>query len=112
MKIAFATKDGQHVEGELRRTPLVVVYEVTASGAALERASSFRGAAARSEDRIQALAGARIVYVGAMGPSTAARLAARGILPATAPDGTLIDDLLDAIARSMGEARGDELAFA
>src|SRR5512142_1459866 len=96
MKIAFATADGEHVHGELRRSPLLVVYEVTPAGFQLERASAFRDRTARSEDRIGALIGAAVVYVAAIGPSTAARLAARGIRPATAPDGTPIRDLLAA----------------
>lgn len=101
MKIAFTTIDGEHVQGELRRTPIVVVYDVTTAGIHLDRASCFRPDTARSEDRIRALAGTRVLYAAAMGPSTAARLAARGILPATAPEGTPIPDLLAAVARSV-----------
>ncbi len=112
MKIAFATTDGEHVQGELRRTPLVVVYDVGPSGIQLDRASAFREGAARSEDRIRALAGTGMVYVAAMGPSTAARLAARGIRPATAPEGTPIRDLLATLARTLGPTDDDELAFA
>ncbi len=112
MKIAFATTDGEHVHGELRRAPIVVVYEVGPSGFQLDRASAFREDTARSEDRIRALAGTGMVYAAAMGPSTAARLAARGIRPATAPEGTPIRDLLATIARSLTPPEDDELAFA
>jgi hypothetical protein len=39
------------------------------------------------------------VYVSAIGPSVAARLAARGIRAATAPAGARIDELLGALCR-------------
>lgn len=101
MVVAFATRDGRHVQGELRRAPLVVLYEVSCEGARFERAASFSSGDARSEDRIRAMIGAAVVFVGAIGPSTAARLAARGIRPATASEGTSIQDLLAAMVRTI-----------
>lgn len=110
MKVAFATVDGRHVQGELRRASLVVVYEVDREGWQLDRLSSFDGHAQRSQHRLEAIDGVSIAFAAAMGPSTAARLAARGIRPATAPDGTAIDDLLIALsatlaAQDVGTAR-------
>lgn len=111
MKVAFATRDGVHVQGELRRTPLVVLYDVTADGFRLDRASSFANGSARSEQRIEAIAGAEIAYVGAIGPSTAARLARRGIRPAPAHEGAPIDEILAAIVQQLA-ARSREVAIA
>ncbi len=102
MKVAFATIDGRHVHGELRRTPLLAVYAMGADGWQLERLSSFDRARARSQHRIQALEGVSIAYVAAMGPSTAARLSARGIRAATAPDGTPIEELLRRLSALVG----------
>ncbi len=108
MKVAFATTDWEHVQGQLRRARRLVVYEVMADGWRLYRSCSFEDAAARSEHRIQALAGAAILYVAAIGPSTAARLAAHGIRAATAPEGTPIRDLLVGIARKLAPHRDAE----
>jgi nitrogen fixation protein NifX len=79
----------------------VVVYDVSAQGIRFERACSFEEVAARSEARIQALAGTAIVYVAAIGPSGAARLAARGIQAGTARRGTPIEDLLRKLEREL-----------
>jgi predicted Fe-Mo cluster-binding NifX family protein len=95
MRIAFVTSDGERVEGELRRAPRIVVFEVTAAAVTLAGSTCF-GAAHRSQDRIAALAGAEVVYVAAIGPSMAARLVARGIRPAIARPGRSICALLAA----------------
>lgn len=92
--IAFATRDGVHVNEELRRSSGVVVYEVGAGVHRLARVATFAPGAGRTEDRMLALAGCALVYVSAAGPSIAARLASRGIRVATAPVGTPIERLL------------------
>lgn len=98
MKVAFATRDGQHVTEQFRRAPRLVVYEVTAAGARLDRTVSFpTTAGARTDERIRAIAGATLVYVSAIGPSTAARLASSGIRAATAGATTRIHELLVAL---------------
>jgi nitrogen fixation protein NifX len=107
MKVAFATKDGEHVEGDLRRASRVVIYDVSSEGVRFERACSFEGGPDRSEARIQALSGSAIVYVGAIGPSGAARLAARGIQAGTAPDGTSIEELLRTLERLVASRPDD-----
>jgi nitrogen fixation protein NifX len=100
MKVAFATRDREHVNEELRRAAQLLVYEVTAEGHRLEREWAFPAEAGhRSDDRIRAIAGSAIVYVSAVGPSVAARLASRGIRVATAPDGARISDLLAELQR-------------
>lgn len=104
MRVAFATMTGENVEGQFRRTPRLVVYEVTETGSRLERTCPFVDGSHRSQDRIQAIADASMVFVAAIGPSIAARLASRGIRPATVPEGTPIRDVLTALERSAQEA--------
>lgn len=94
MKVAFATRDGEHVNEQLRRAPRLVVYEVTAAGSRLDRTCDFASDALRTDERIRAIAGSAVVFVSAIGPSAAARLASRGIRPATAA-GARIQELLD-----------------
>ncbi len=105
MKVAFATLDGRHVHGDLRRAPLLVIYEVRGDGFRLDRVSSFEEGAHRSQDRIQAVADVSVVYVAATGPSTAARLAARGVRAGTAPEGTAIGDVLVAMVDRLAAVR-------
>lgn len=98
MKIAFATTDGTRVDQQFRRAARLVVYEVGAGGARLDRSCDFppdRGV--KTEERIRAIAGASIVFVAAIGPSSAARLGMRGIRAATAP-GSRIAELLSRLA--------------
>jgi nitrogen fixation protein NifX len=100
MKVAFATRDGAHVNEQLRRSPQLVVYDVTASRQ--ERTSVFAfDAQDRTDERIRAIAGSAIVFVTAIGPSAAARLASHGIRAATAPAGTRILDLLSELRRML-----------
>jgi nitrogen fixation protein NifX len=106
MRVAFATDDGRHVTGQLRQALYVVVYQVTASGSCFERLCSFQSSGSRSEDRIRAVADAAVVYVEAIGPSLAARLGVRGIRPATARQGTAIEELLSSLERALRDATG------
>lgn len=95
MKIAFATSDCEHVNEQFRRASHIVVYEITRSGHQLVRTCAFPAdRSVRTEERMHAIAGVSIVYVTAIGPSSAARLASRGIRPATARAGTPIAELL------------------
>ncbi len=99
MKIAFATADREHVNEQFRRASHLVVYEITQLGHRLDRTCAFPAdREVRTEERIRAIAGAEIVFVTAIGPSSAARLAARGIRAATAPAGTRIAELLAQLA--------------
>lgn len=100
MKVAFATRDGEHVNEQLRRAPKLVVYEVSAAGWRLDRTFAFDPEGRhRTDERIHAIADSAVVYVSAIGPSAAARLAARGIRAATAPGGARIQDLLAELQR-------------
>jgi nitrogen fixation protein NifX len=108
MRVAFATDDGRHVGGQLRRAVYLVVYQVTAKGSWFERLCSFKSDLNRSEDRIEAIADAAVVYVEAIGPSLAARLGVRGIRPATARAGTAIEELLSGLEQRL--AAGGDLA--
>jgi nitrogen fixation protein NifX len=107
MKIAFATRDLEHVDAHFGTAPYLVVYEVTARGWQRQRTLSFEllDDARRGVDemapRLAAILGAAVVYVAAIGPSHAARLAASGIRPATAA-GKRIEDLLGFLARLVG----------
>ncbi len=101
MKVGFITRDDEHVQGQLRSAPRLLVYQVTAAGSRLERSCAFDPAADRSTHRLEALAGAALVYVAAIGPSMAARLAARGVQAATAREGTPIRDVLRSLERRL-----------
>jgi nitrogen fixation protein NifX len=95
LRVAFATADREHVNEQFRRASHLVVYEVSPTGWRHERTCVFPPERAlRTDERIGAIAGAAIVFVTAIGPSSAARLAQRGIRAATAPEGTRISDLL------------------
>jgi nitrogen fixation protein NifX len=98
MKIAFATSDCTVVDEQFRRASNLVVYEITPSGHHLDRICAFpQDRSVKTQQRIDAIAGAAIVYVSAIGPSSAARLAAHGIRPATLPAGTSIARVLAAL---------------
>jgi nitrogen fixation protein NifX len=95
MTIAYATTDGVHVDEQFRRASHLAVYEVTAEGHRLERMCAFAAdRSIKTEERLQAIAGASIVYGVAYGPSSVNRLVRRGIRAATAPAGTRIDAVL------------------
>jgi nitrogen fixation protein NifX len=97
MKIAFATSDCRVIDEQFRRATYLVVYEITPDGQSLDRICAFpQDCTVRTEERIRAIAGASIVYVTAIGPSSAARLAARGIRPAPLAPGTPITRVLAA----------------
>jgi nitrogen fixation protein NifX len=105
MKIAFATTDGVHVDEQFRRASHLAVYEVTADGPRLERMCAFApDRSIKTEERIQAIAGATIVYGVAYGPSSVNRLMRRGIRAATAPAGTRIDAVLAPIVEAARDA--------
>jgi nitrogen fixation protein NifX len=100
MKVAFATHDGEHVNAQLRRAGHLVVCEVTAFRQDRTSVLAF-DAEDGTDERIRGIAGAAIVYVTAIGPSAAARLASHGIRAATAPVGTRIQDLLSELRRML-----------
>lgn len=109
MKIAFATRDLQHVDAHFGRAPYLLVYDVTADGPRLQRTVAFDpDDTGRGVDeiapRVAAIRGAAVVYVAAIGPSHAARLASSGIQPATAA-GRRIEDLLERLGRLVVAAR-------
>ena len=102
MRVAFATRDREHVDEQLRRAPHLVVYEVTGAGFDLEGSASFAPEhGKRTEARIGAIAGCRLLFVSAIGPSTVVRLASRGIRAVTAPAGRPILDLLLELQRTL-----------
>lgn len=103
MRVAFATRDGERVDAELRSAPRLDVYEVTAAGARLERTCTLEDVRSGGGARIEALAGVELVYVSAIGPSAAARLASHGIRAATSLGGARIDALLAALRGSLPE---------
>jgi predicted Fe-Mo cluster-binding NifX family protein len=97
MKIAFATSDSTFVDEQFRRASNLVVYEITGSGHRLDRICAFpKDRSVKTQQRIEAILGVSVVYVSAIGPSSAARLAAHGIRPATLPAGTSIAKVLSA----------------
>jgi nitrogen fixation protein NifX len=95
MKIAFATSDGVHLDQQFRRASRVAVYELGPAGPRLEHTFTFAtDRSVKTDERLGVVLGAAIVFGVAFGPSSAARLAAQGIRPATAQPGTPIADLL------------------
>ena len=99
MKVAFATRDCEHVD-QLRGAPQLVVYEITGAGFSLERTVSFDPEhGIRTEARIDALAGCALLVVSAIGPSVVARLSSRGVRPITAVPGRAIEDVLVDLVR-------------
>lgn len=95
MRIAFATSDGVHLDQQFRRAARLAVYELRPTGPRLEQVFAFApDRAVKTEERLAAVRGVSVVYGTAFGPSSAARLAQRGIRAATAPAGTPIADLL------------------
>jgi nitrogen fixation protein NifX len=106
MMIAFATGDRVHVNEQFRRASHLAVYEVTADGHRLDRVCEFGpDRSIKTDDRIQAIAGASVVYGVAYGPSSVLRLVAHGIRAATAPAGTRIDALLSSLVQVERDAR-------
>jgi nitrogen fixation protein NifX len=101
MRVAFATLDGLHVNSDLRGAPRLDLYEVTCQGARLQRVCELQSAGRGLGARLEAIAGAELVYVAAIGPSAAARLAAHGIGVATSPGGAPVDALLDDLVRRL-----------
>ena len=104
MRVAFVTSDGEHVDGELRRAPSLALFDVTHASVAPAGTATFREAGQRSQDRVAALGDADLVYVSAIGPSMAARVAAVGVRVATTPPGTPIRTLLAALQRELAPA--------
>jgi nitrogen fixation protein NifX len=95
MRIAFATSDGVHVDEQFRRATRLAIYELGPGGARLERVVVFApDRSVRTDGRIDAIRDASVVFGTAFGPSSAVRVAASGIRPATAPAGTPIAELL------------------
>lgn len=103
MRVAFATRDGEHVNSELRGAPRLDLYEVTCQGARLERSCDLQSAGHGLGARLGVLAGVERVYVAAIGPSAAARLAAHGVGVATSPGGERIDAILAGLRRALRE---------
>jgi len=102
VRVAFATSDAEHVNEQFRRASHLAVYDVTPSGSRLEQVHAFtREGGHRSGDRMRAIAGAAIVFVVAIGPSSAARLGMHGIRAATAPAGTRIAALLEELSQQL-----------
>lgn len=105
MMIAFATSDLTFVDEQFRRASHLAVYEITASGHRLDRICAFpQDRSVKTQARMDAIRGAAIVYVSAIGPSSAARLAAHGIRPATLPVGATIAKVLAAFDTHAREA--------
>ena len=78
MKIAFATSDGVHVDQQLRRASRLDVYEVGPRGLRLDRTFTFPpDRSVKTDERLEAIRGAAIVFGTAFGPSSAARVASR-----------------------------------
>ena len=111
MKVAFATSDLELVNEQFRSASHLVVYEITPGASLLERICVLPlDRKVGTDDRIRAIDGASIVFVSAIGPSLAVRLAQQGIRVATTPSGTRIAAVLAWIgARTYGDGAQSEL---
>jgi len=111
MKVAFATSDLELVNEQFRSASHLVVYEITPGASLLERICVLPlDRKVGTDDRIRAIDGASIVFVSAIGPSLAVRLAQQGIRVATTPSGTRIAAVLAWIgARAYGDEAPREL---
>ena len=103
MKLAFATSNLELVDEQFRDASHLVVYEVSRDESHLDRVYVFPlDRKLGTDERIRAIGGTGIVFVSAIGPSLAARLAAHGIRAATAPPGTPIAAVLSRIGGAAG----------
>jgi nitrogen fixation protein NifX len=107
MKIAFATSDCTRVDEQFRRASHLVVYEITGSGHRLDGIRAFpQDRSVKTQARLDAIQGVSVVYVSAIGPSSAARLAAHGVRPAPVPAGTTIARVLAALDGACADRDG------
>ncbi len=107
MKIVFATSDGVHLDEQFRRASRLDVYEVGPAGPRLHETFTFApDRSVKTDERLGAIQGAAIVFGTAFGPSSAGRVAAHGIRPATAAAGTPIAELLSRFT-PLAPPRGD-----
>ncbi|MCJ2541913.1 nitrogen fixation protein NifX [Thermostichus vulcanus] len=87
MQVAFATRDGEHVNAHFGWASQIDLYEVTPQGYHFRKTLTFGGnlEADGSEDKLvpklQALTNVTLIYVSAIGSSAAARLINRRITP-------------------------------
>ncbi|HET9554807.1 MAG TPA: hypothetical protein VFP50_17720 [Anaeromyxobacteraceae bacterium] len=77
------------MNSELRGAPRLDLYEVTCQGARLERSCDLQSAGHGLGARLGVLAGVERVYVAAIGPSAAARLAVAHLLASLIPGAAL-----------------------
>lgn len=110
MRVAFATSDGERVDGELRGARRVDVYEVTRSEARLQRTERFEEAALGGSARIRAIAGAELLFVAAVGTSDAVRLALHGIRAVPEVSRPRVDTLVLLLQRRLDALGRDGLA--
>ncbi|MGB7440313.1 MAG: nitrogen fixation protein NifX [Coleofasciculaceae cyanobacterium] len=108
MKIAFATKDLEHVNGHFGSAKYMAVYEIDQKGYQLLENMEFGGNLKQDgnedkvEPKINALLDCTIVYVLAIGAGPAARLINKGVTPVKARDEEegiieLLDKLVDTL---------------
>jgi nitrogen fixation protein NifX len=106
LHVGFATTDLKRVNQHFGATQRLGIFEVTAHGARLVEISEFAGYAQDGDDtklatRIQALGGATLVYVQAIGASATHQLVIRGVQPRKVPFGTPISQLLAELRREL-----------
>ena len=106
MKVAFATQDAVTVDAHFGWCPKLAVYEVGLDEARLVAVHEFApGAEDGDEDklapRLEALAGAAVVYTTAIGQGAATRVRSLGVQAAKVAEGSTIDALLGQLRQVM-----------
>lgn len=105
MKIAFATKDMEHINDHFGRAQNMALYEIDETGYKHIETISFKGEMDEEDDRlnpkISALASCSIVYSCAIGPMGATRLVKQRIHPMKATEDTKIKDVLDKLQATL-----------
>lgn len=110
MKIAFTTKDSEHINAHFGWASRVDVYEVDTEGYTFLETLEFKGDLKEDgnedklEPKLQALKDCTIVYVAAIGGSAAARLIRKNITPVKAQ--TEEDEIQDVLTRLVQTLNG------
>lgn len=108
MKIAFTTKDSEHINAHFGWASRIDIYEVDTAGYTFLESLEFQGDLKEDgnedklEPKLKALEGCTIIYVLAIGGSAAARLIGRNITPIKAQsEADKIQDVLTRLVQTL-----------
>ncbi|CCQ92507.1 Protein NifX [[Clostridium] ultunense Esp] len=102
MKVAFATEDGSLVNSHFGQCNTFIIYEVTLDGYRLDGVREIMGKKEEEGDeygrldrRIDAIEDCTLLFITQIGPSAAARVTRKKIMPIKVEEGTPILQQLD-----------------